>query len=135
MIDQIPPPPPACIAAITTLRYPWLAAVAQIQGSVTVRIGRNSEGRLEVIDSAGHPLLKGDVERTITESTFPHECPGRFEFEFVFVLQGDPAPEAEAKVTIESPSRMRVERPPTGLICVLNAEVRRPWYKRLFARK
>ena len=134
MLDSLPPPPPACIAALTTLRYPPLAAMAGVEGIVTLRLTRGAEGREVVL--TGHPLLKPAVEHAAAETSFPEECPPELEFEFEFVIQGEPSYKRESKVTVASPTVMRIERPPTLLVCGMETPfVRRPWYKRLFARR
>jgi hypothetical protein len=124
-------PPPTqgsvnCASGIEKPAYPRLARIANISGSVAAHVAVGASGKADGVRLEGHPLLAKEIDVAIRRTDFPAGCQSEnLDVTFIFRLEGDPSDEAKASTVFNAPDQYIVTSNPTGIICILRADVKK----------
>lgn len=108
-IAQTTAQPPEAVL-IAPPKYPPLARLAQIQGSVVVQVKVDSSGNVEDVHVvSGHPMLLATVTEAVRKWQFAcraDSCLRDFQIEFNFVIAGEQQDDPAQITTLELPKRV-----------------------------
>jgi TonB family protein len=107
-----------------SIRYPELARLARLQGSISIRLKISSSG--EVVDAEAstadtllkeHPLLQKETVKLVRKWTFDcANCPPKSEYEhaliFIYRLEGREAQSNDSRFTMDTPDHVTVTTNP-----------------------
>lgn len=112
-----------------------MSTAVQAQRSLRVHFEVDTNGRPNHITHEGNGIFAASVDSALGRTTLPANCNETFDLVYKFVLGGKEEDETHTFVVFHPPNEYVINSNPTGIICVMNAEPRRSWLRRLFDRK
>src|SRR5450759_1762648 len=115
-----------CAAGIEKPAYPRLARISSISGLVTAHFTIGASGKADAVRLEGHPVLTKEIDVAIRRTEFPAGCQSEnLDVTFSFRLEGEPSDEPRTSVVFNAPKEYIVTSNPTGIICILRADVKK----------